>query len=304
MADPVVVGVDGSPGATRAVVWASDEARRRDLPLRLVHALAFVPTELPLDGPPSHIYTKLRQAADHALGTAEELARRHAPGTDVTTAVVSDAAAAVLDQESAHASLLVVGPRGHGGFVGLLLGSVVQHVVTHARCPVVVVRDQPRDGSDLRLGDAGQDRPRSGVIVVGVDSDADEALRFGFEEAATRRAVLRAVHCWSPPIPLLSFDPPLPAVEDTKARVAEESRHLDEQVRRWRGRYPGVEVEPQVVPGVPANELVAASAGAGLVVVAASRHPHRLGRSLGPVVHGLLRHSHCPVAIVTQDREP
>jgi nucleotide-binding universal stress UspA family protein len=46
----------------------------------------------------------------------------------------------VLIDESAAADLLVVGNRGHGGFAGLVLGSVSQHVASYAKCAVTVVR--------------------------------------------------------------------------------------------------------------------------------------------------------------------
>jgi len=65
--------------------------------------------------------------------------------------VVEGHAAPVLLEAARGASLLVVGSRGHGEFTGMLLGSVSEHCVTHARCPVVVVRDV----GDQDAGDAG-----------------------------------------------------------------------------------------------------------------------------------------------------
>jgi nucleotide-binding universal stress UspA family protein len=69
-----------------------------------------------------------------------EVAGPDEPVTITSTAVEGNAARALLDA-SAGADLLVVGSRGYGGFVEALLGSVGQHCVHHATCPVVVIRD-------------------------------------------------------------------------------------------------------------------------------------------------------------------
>ncbi|MBA3528414.1 MAG: universal stress protein [Propionibacteriaceae bacterium] len=62
------------------------------------------------------------------------------PAVDARTSFEQGNPAKVLTERSKQADLLVVGSRGHGGFAGMLLGSVSQHLVAHADCPVVVVR--------------------------------------------------------------------------------------------------------------------------------------------------------------------
>jgi nucleotide-binding universal stress UspA family protein len=72
---------------------------------------------------------------------------RH-PEVTIVSLVVEGHAAAVLVERSEGADLLVVGTRGHGRFTGMLLGSVSEHCVIHARCPVLVVREGGPQTSD------------------------------------------------------------------------------------------------------------------------------------------------------------
>jgi nucleotide-binding universal stress UspA family protein len=140
----IVVGVDGSKGAQSALSWALAEARLRQTALRVVSAWevpvlifgaapAFAP---PLDptGDPD-----LALAAERTIEDALRELAAATEGVEVERVVVNGHAAPILVDASREAELLVVGSRGLGGFTGLLLGSVSQHSVHHAHCPVVVI---------------------------------------------------------------------------------------------------------------------------------------------------------------------
>jgi nucleotide-binding universal stress UspA family protein len=90
----------------------------------------------------SHDLTQVDFAADakKTLDATLEDVLGPSPHVSVTPRLVSGHAAPVLIEASRHAALLVVGRSGHGGFAGMLIGSVSQHCVSHAACPVVVVR--------------------------------------------------------------------------------------------------------------------------------------------------------------------
>lgn len=137
----IVVGVDGSPGSRAALRWAHEEAQLRRVALEVVSAWQFpMMTSLPAFGampPPEDLSGEaeaaLRQAlVEEGVSSSDDVA--------VTSVVTEGAAAAALLDAAADADLLVVGSRGHGGFTGLLLGSVSQQCASHAACPVVVVR--------------------------------------------------------------------------------------------------------------------------------------------------------------------
>jgi len=139
----IVVGVDFSDGAKAAVRFALAEAKRRGASLRALHAWQFYDIGMSgIDGFYPIVgrdFSDVRRTAEAALeATLAEIAS-DGHGVEVASAVVEGAAAAVLVVESQDAELLVVGSRGHGGFAGLLLGSVSQQCAHHAACPVVII---------------------------------------------------------------------------------------------------------------------------------------------------------------------
>ena len=89
--------------------------------------------------PEGYVSQPQRDALDMLEKFVAELDAR-TPAVDVRTQVEKGNPAEVLIARSKEADLMVVGSRGHGGFKGMLLGSVSQHLVAHADCPVVVIR--------------------------------------------------------------------------------------------------------------------------------------------------------------------
>jgi nucleotide-binding universal stress UspA family protein len=139
----IVVGVDGSDSSRAALHWAYNEAAHHGADINVIAAWA--PPSIPMAPPygalPAEGYTDQPRVA--ALGLLEsftaELEERD-PAVGLSTSIEEGTPAHVLIERSKEADLLVVGSRGHGGFAGMLLGSVSQHLVAHAHCPVVVVR--------------------------------------------------------------------------------------------------------------------------------------------------------------------
>lgn len=142
--DRIVVGVDQSTGAQRALEWALEQAKMRPAALRLVSAMPVpqpyypYPAMAAMPSEESRL-AAARQAAEQVLTSALAKAGGEPPEISVELTPRLGPAAEVLVEESEDAALLVVGSRGRGGFAGLLLGSVSQQVVHHARCPVVVI---------------------------------------------------------------------------------------------------------------------------------------------------------------------
>lgn len=136
---PIVVGVDGSPGSREALRWAARLAGLTGAPVDVVAAwelnglgwdlLRLLP---PGYSPEGDVERSVNETIDEVLGDDRP--------ANLRVAVLRGPAASTLLAASAQALMLIVGSRGHGGFAGLLLGSVSANVVEHAGCPVLVAR--------------------------------------------------------------------------------------------------------------------------------------------------------------------
>ncbi len=155
--ETIVVGVDASEGGRAAFRWAVDEARVRGARLRAIFAwtLSYPRGEGygymigPIESVPYGGVSDQRRAAEQVLERATAHTLADTTGLDIEREVIEGSAADVLVSAASEADLLVVGSRGHGGFVGLLLGSVSQQCAHHASCPVVIVRPaEPSDDVD------------------------------------------------------------------------------------------------------------------------------------------------------------
>jgi nucleotide-binding universal stress UspA family protein len=140
---PIVVGVDGSESSLAALRWAVRQAELTGAPLEIVSAwewpVSYSGWETPV--PPDY------DPADEALRQLDKaVSAVLTPGDaiEVRRSVIEGHAAPVLEALSKTADLLVVGTQGHREFVGMLLGSVSEHCVTHCHCPVVVTRGTRR----------------------------------------------------------------------------------------------------------------------------------------------------------------
>lgn len=283
----ITAAVDGSAHADEALRWATGEAVRRGVALRVLHAW------LPVPAPGGRAAGEAESR--RILAEAEAEVRVLAPDVDLTLVDAMDVPGAALAAASETAALLVLGSRGRGGFRSLLLGSTSLTAASIARCPVVVVRHTPRDIASAVDEVPGVDEAVE--VVVGVDAreSADTVMEFAFEEAAARPGcLLRVVHGWRPEEWTLPGGPVFTR-SDVEARA---ERGLAEAVAGWTERYPQVDVVRELVSETPATALVRASAGAALTVVGRRVPATSLGLRLGPVAHAVLLHAHGPVAVV------
>ena len=291
----LVVGVDGSEPALRAVDWAVDEAVRHGLPLRIVYgslwerfeqdALADTPGVAP------------EAVTEHALAQAVvaaacDRAKGRGPTLEIGTEVVPGDAVSALLGEAHDAFAVVTGGRGRGPIKELLLGSVSLTLSARAPCPIVVVRgrEENREAANGRV-----------VLGVGDPATSAAAVRFAVAEAAARGCELEAVRVWRQP--LHRPEPHLLLKGEPAHHQEEASTLLEDAVTAAledRGDAPAVPVAHRVVEGSVRQVLLARSAEADLLVLGGHRRHGHFGLQIGRVAHAVLHHADCPVAVIPQ----
>jgi nucleotide-binding universal stress UspA family protein len=289
----IVVGIDASRSSGCALDWAADRAALDHHDLVLVHGTGHPTVDTGpsagIAGPdPFQMYDDLASAGRAILHRATTRAVMRQPDLSVHQAVLRSDPGPALIELSQRVGMIVVGSRGRGHMLSLVLGSVSEDVAGQAACPVVVVHQQH------------EVHPRSGVLV-GTEGTSDSVgvLETAFHEAWLRGVHLTVVHTVWDAVPVTA---PGHSGGTSAATTAVIRRSLAAAVAPLAERYPEVRVAIEVGNGIPSEFLVAAAADQELVVVG---HLQRHGfdrLTHGSVALSVLEHANTPVVIVPVGR--
>ena len=279
----VVVGVDGSADAARAVRYAAEEIGRVGGRLRLVHV---VPETVPMAAMlPLYGADTLVEVGHRLLADAESLAGPLLPeDTPVETVLAHGPRVDALLAHTRDAALVVLGRRP-SLLAHIRTGSTTSALAARAYCPVVGVPDEWASA------------PRHGRVVAAVDGSpaTTGVLHAGLAAARDRHARLVVLHAWRPLAPYESVLAG-PRAAETWQRQAEPV--LWAMVAGLRAGYPDVEVQVDLHYERTPDALVAAGRTADLMVLGRRGEGRSLGMLLGSTPRALLRAGVCPIEVV------
>ena len=280
----VLVGLDESAHSARALSWAADEARRRHVPLHLMHVLddlAWV--HLVAEGTPY----PMRKV----VGDALVMLRDWDPDLKVTWSQRAGDPAARLAIGAQAARMTVIGSHGRGAVSQIVLGSVATELIAETRCPVAVLR-----------ADTPLPRPNAPVVVgIGGDKSFTAVLDAAFEEARSRQVDLVVVHTWNVDASTVVDGRELEGLPESEAQ-RHETALLQRTIATHARSHPDVGVTVHAVHDGAARTLQRYSAGAALLVLGSRGRGEIGGAVLGSVSQDLVRSATCPVLVVRGGR--
>lgn len=282
----ILVGVDGSPESDAAVRWAAREAISRDLPVTLMHVIAPIVVGWPVRYLESSYMEWQKENGQHVIEQARKTLLASVGTSDspaVRADVRHDGVVTELAGASTDAAMVVVGSRGLGPVGGAVLGSVSRSLLSHAHCPVAVIKT-----------DRAQTPSPMAPVLLGIDGSpaSEAATTLAFDEASRRGVDLVALHAWSDVgvFPILGID--WHQYEDEGHRI------LAERLAGWQEQYPDVRVHRRIVCDSPARWLIDESKQAQLVVVGSRGRGGVASMLLGSVSTAVAELAAAPVVVV------
>jgi len=275
----IVVGVDGSPAATTAALWAAHEAAMRNIELTVLHVVHSAPEVWPQLAWPAVAVPPAVGEAQVAEGewvledTVEVIAKTSGsrqPRRITTRLCVGAIVPTLAGLTEDKSQMVVVGRRGTGGLRRALLGSVSTAVVRAAQCPVAVVHNH-----------VSPVQPSGAPIVVGVDGSpaSKSAIAIAFDEASRRASDVVAVY---------SFD---------HADAPEAAEPIAQTLSDSQARYPRRHCARLIARDHPADVLLDQSRQAQLVVVGSRGRGRFADELLGSVSAAVIQACRVPVIV-------
>lgn len=288
--DIVVAAVDGSEASKTAVAWAANTANKRGIPLRLASSYT-MPQYLYAEGmvPPQELFDDLQNETMEKIDEAREIAHKVAPDLKIGHTIAEGSPIDMLLELSKDVTMIVMGSRGLGGLSGMVMGSVSAAAVSHADCPVVVVREDSNITESTKYG----------PVVVGVDGSevSQKATELAFEEADARACELVAVHTWMDMQVQASLAGLSAAQQQWDEIEADQAKMLDERLKPFVEKFPDVSVKRVITRDRPVRALVDAAEGAQLLVVGSHGRGGFRGMLLGSTSRALLQAAPCPMMV-------
>ncbi|NUT70973.1 universal stress protein [Pseudarthrobacter sp. C4D7] len=271
----IVVGFDGSEEAAAAVRWAARHAHSAGASLHVVHASMWPLLTRHLGPIPGVSGSGLEQSAKSILEEGVALAAAEVPGLGITSTLLHGLPAQLLAGIADRERMLVVGSRGLGGFLGLLVGSVSLELAATATCPVAVIR---------------QEHHPDGPVVVAVDSTGSPAaLDDACALAAAWGAPLKVVH--------VRHQPAGYRLPDGQDADADARSILGSALERAAAAAPTVRVDGSVLTDSSVPHAILEAGGEARMVVVGSQGHGILRETMGSTAHAVLHHARGPVLI-------